>query len=278
MTIKNKKIIWFVALIVAVAVLIVCGVQLVGQAVDISNQKKMDEELGTIAWKSPEPSVAPTLAPTATAPIESPEPTVSTEPSVPQEIDFTALQNQNDEIFSWIHLDGTQIDYPVLCRPQDDTYYHYYNVKHEKVIAASIYIQGSLNSMDWTDFHTVLYGHNMRNGSMFGDLHEFEDQTFFDEHDTVVIYTPTQKLTYTIFAAYKRDNKHLLKYYLTDSVDGRQAFIDDIFTHAGFFREDVELTTDSNIITMSTCVGGQKDKRYVVQAVLTKEQPVILSE
>ena len=128
--------------------------------------------------------------------------------------------------------------------------------------------------MDWSDFHTVVYGHNMRNGSMFAGLHDFEDGDFFDEHDSVVIYTPTRRLTYRIFAAYKRDDAHLMKRFDYSTEQGRQAFLDDIFSHTGHFRSDVEVTTDSRILTLSTCVGGEDDKRYVVQAVLIEDAPV----
>lgn len=120
----------------------------------------------------------------------------------------------------------------------------------------------------------MIYGHNMRDGSMFAALHKFEDEDFFNEHDTVVIYTPTQRLTYTIFAAYPRDDAHLMRKFDYSSAEGRQAFLDEIATHTdGHFR-DVELTTDSNIITLSTCIGSADDQRYIVQAVLTEAAPV----
>lgn len=173
-----------------------------------------------------------------------------------------------------ITLDGTVIDYPILCRPEDDAYYHTHNVKGQEAVAGAIYIQGSYNSTDFSDFHTVIYGHNMRDGSMFAALHKFEDEDFFNEHDTVVIYTPTQRLTYTIFAAYPRDDAHLMRKFDYSSAEGRQAFLDEIATHTdGHFR-DVELTTDSNIITLSTCIGSADDQRYIVQAVLTEAAPV----
>ena len=114
----------------------------------------------------------------------------------------------------------------------------------------------------------------LRNGSMFAGLHDFEDGDFFDEHDSVVIYTPTRRLTYRIFAAYKRDDAHLMKRFDYSTEQGRQAFLDDIFSHTGHFRSDVAVTTDSRILTLSTCVGGEDDKRYVVQAVLTENAPV----
>lgn len=271
---NGKKTVWTVLAVVSVLILIVCGVSIARQVIQIQQQRQLDGEMSQIARPSQDPSATP--APTAT-----PDPSAAQDPSaspttapVAQEIDFDALHEENDEIVAWITLDGTVIDYPILCRPEDDAYYHTHNVKGQEAVAGAIYIQGSYNSTDFSDFHTVIYGHNMRDGSMFAALHKFEDEDFFNEHDTVVIYTPTQRLTYTIFAAYPRDDAHLMRKFDYSSAEGRQAFLDEIATHTdGHFR-DVELTTDSNIITLSTCIGSADDQRYVVQAVLTEAAPV----
>lgn len=273
---KNNRILWLALTMIAAVVLIVCAGLIARQIYEGQRQQEVDNRITLLARPSQEATAAPTATPAPTpAPSAEVVPTPTPDlPPVPQAIDFDALHAENEEIFSWIQVDGTKIDYPVLCRPGDDTYYHTHNVEHEKVTAGSIYIQASVNSMDWSDFHTVVYGHNMRNGSMFAGLHDFEDGDFFDEHDSVVIYTPTRRLTYRIFAAYKRDDAHLMKRFDYSTEQGRQAFLDDIFSHTGHFRSDVEVTTDSRILTLSTCVGGEDDKRYVVQAVLIEDAPV----
>ena len=273
---KNNRILWLALTTIAAVVLIVCAGLIARQIYEGQRQQEVDNRITLLARPSQEATAAPTATPAPTpAPSADVVPTPTPDlPPVPQVIDINALYAENEEIFSWIQVDGTKIDYPVLCRPDDDTYYHTHNVEHEKVTAGSSYIQASVNSMDWSDFHTVVYGHNMRNGSMFAGLHDFEDGDFFDEHDSVVIYTPTRRLTYRIFAAYKRDDAHLMKRFDYSTEQGRQAFLDDIFSHTGHFRSDVAVTTDSRILTLSTCVGGEDDKRYVVQAVLTENAPV----
>lgn len=270
---SGKNVIWTVLAVAAVVVLVFCGVRIVQQVSQMQQRQALDEEMSSLARPSqesdatPAPSATPTPADGTEQPAQSPTP-------VPQEIDFDALHEENEEIIAWITLDGTVIDYPVLCRPDDDTYYHTHNVKGQEATAGSIYIQGSYNSTDFSDFHTVVYGHNMRDGSMFAALHKFEDEDFFNEHDTVVIYTPTKRLTYTIFAAYARDDAHLMRKFDYSSTEGCQAFLDEIATHSGNFRSGVELTTESRILTLSTCIGSADDQRYVVQAVLTEEAPV----
>jgi len=269
---KNNKTLWTIVAIVSAIVLVVCGVSIVQRIAQDNEANRENQEMAELAYTiTPVPTATPEPTPEMTA-SPTPSPTL---PPVPQEIDFAALHEENPEIFSWIKVDGTQIDYPVLCRVGDDAYYHTHTVKGKKAVAGSIYIQAGWNKQDWSDFHTVIYGHNMRNGSMFANLHKFEKKKFFDEHDTIVIYTPEKKLTYTIFAAYKRDDAHMMKKYDYATEQGRQAFIDDIYTHEGNFREEVKLTTDDHIISLATCVGGEDDKRYIVQAVLTKEEAVI---
>ena len=276
---KSNRILWIALTVAAALVFVVCAGLIVRQAVESRRQQEMDNHISLIARPSQEAAPLtprPTATPVPSAePTPEPTPEPSPEPSpVPQAIDFDALHAENEEIFSWIQVDGTKIDYPVLCRPDDDAYYHTHNVEHRKVTAGAIYIQASVNSMDWSDFHTVVYGHNMRNGSMFANLHKFEDADFFDAHDSVVIYTPTRRLTYRIFAAYKRDDAHLMRKFDYSTEQGRQAFLDDVFSHKGNFRPDTDVTTDSRILTLSTCVGGENDKRYVVQAVLIEDAPV----
>ncbi len=275
---QKKKTLMIILACAAAAVLAACAVSMAGQLRSIWRQRELDAQMSGIARPTQEGDLpTPTPAPATASPSapETAQPTPAPSP-VPQEIDFDALRQQNGDIFAWIALEGTVIDYPVLCRSGDDAYYHNHNVAGEEALAGAIYIQGSWNSTDLDDFHTVLYGHNMRAGTMFAALHKFEDRDFFDQHDTVILYTPTKRLTYTIFAAYKRDDAHLMKKFHYESEEGRKAFIDEIYSHKnGFFRQGVEVTPSSNLITLSTCVGGQDDKRFVVQAVLTEAAPVI---
>ena len=115
----------------------------------------------------------------------------------------------------------------------------------------------------------------MRNGSMFQNLHKFEDEQFFNKHKEVYVYTPKKTYTYTIFAAYKFDDRHLLK---TFNFKNKAKFenylrnVKNIRDMGSHVRKDQEVTSNDKIITLSTCVGGQPNNRYLVQAVLTDER------
>ena len=80
-------------------------------------------------------------------------------------IDFEALQQQNADIYAWIRIPETQIDYPILQHPSDDAYYLNHTVEGTEGLPGSIYTE-KVNSKDFTDFNTVIYGHNMKNGTM----------------------------------------------------------------------------------------------------------------
>ena len=194
-------------------------------------------------------------------------------------LNWDDLYKTNEHIYAWIYIPNTNVDYPVLQHPTDDTYYLDYNLDGTKGYPGCIYSEHRYNSTDWTDFNTLLYGHNMKNGTMFRTLHNFEDRSFFEENRYIYIYTPEHVYVYDIFAAYANEAKHILVVYDNSTPAGRQQYLDDLFgirSMSAHFRSDVEVTTDSNILTLVTCISGQPNQRYFVQGVLVN--PVVETE
>ena len=191
--------------------------------------------------------------------------------SIPEKIiDWEELKNQNPDIYAWIYIPGTNIDYPILQHPEEKSYYLNHNIDGSEGYPGCIYTQ-NVNTKGWTDPNTVIYGHNMNNGSMFHDLHRFEDAVFFDETQYLYIYTPERNLVYEIFAAYPFTNIDLMMCFDYSTPEALLVYFDGIWTNRSMtshFRDSVVLYGDSRIITMSTCIGGQPDMRYLVQAVL----------
>ena len=199
--------------------------------------------------------------------------TESAEPEEEIPIDFEELWETNPDVYAWIVIPGTDINYPILQHPTDDSYYLNHNIDGSTGRPACIYTE-SLNSKDFTDNNTVIYGHNMRNGPMFAQLHKFEDKDFFDEHREIIIYLPDKVLHYKIFAVHNYDDRHLLysfdfsdkavyKDYLESifSIDDKNANIDTEMT----------VTENDKIITLATCVYKQPSLRFHVQAVLVEK-------
>ena len=188
-------------------------------------------------------------------------------------VDFDALKAQNPDVYAWISIPGTSIDYPILQSAEDDTYYLNYTIDKVKGLPGSIYTE-SLNAQDFSDNNTVIYGHNMKNGSMFADLHKYSDNLFLKENPYVMIYTPDQVLKYQIFAAYVSDDKHILKTYDFTDDAVYQGYLNDIFAMRQMgviLDKELEVTKENKILTLSTC-NSVFDQRWLVQAVLIEEE------
>ncbi len=188
-------------------------------------------------------------------------------------LDWEKLWEENEDIYAWIYIPDTNIDYPVLQHESDNSYYLNYNLDGSKGYPGCIYTE-NINNKDFSDNNTVIYGHNMKNGTMFADIHEFKDESFFEEHRYVYIYMPDKTLIYDIFAVYEFSNAHILYSYDCFTADGYQTYLNMIFNdynNAGNFRDGIEVTKDNRIITLSTCISGQDDKRLLLQAVCIGE-------
>lgn len=199
--------------------------------------------------------------------------------SVPQEIqeeipiDFDALKAVNPDIYAWIRIEGTNIDYPVVQSTEDDAYYLNHTIEGNAGYPGSIYSE-MWNSQDFSDFNTVLYGHNMKDGSMFQNLHNYEDILYMEEHAEVSVYTPEHVYRYEIFAAVNYSDVHLANAFDYATAQGRQAFLDSVRSArsmSDIVRTDVPVNADDKILTLSTCIGSQPDRRLLVEAVLKDE-------
>lgn len=189
-------------------------------------------------------------------------------------IDFETLWQKNPDIYAWISIPGMEIEYPILQHPTDEEYYLNHTIDHKSGLPGSIYTEAIYNGKDFSDRNTVIYGHNMKNGTMFGLLDKYKNPTFMKEHDTIVIYTPEHIYTYKVFAAITYDNRHLMYSFDFKQEAGMQAFLDSIRKVNNlntYIDETVEVTSSDKIITLSTC-NGNKKQRFLVEAVLIDEQ------
>ena len=192
--------------------------------------------------------------------------------SVQIPIDFASLQAENPDIYAWIRIPGTKVDYPVLQREGDDGYYLNRTVEGVQGLPGSLYTE-SCSSRDFTDCNTVIYGHNMRDGSMFGGLDAYADQEYMEEYGQILIYTPQHQYTYQIFAAVTYDNRHILWTYDGKDRIQLQAFLDSLRQggFSGTWNEQLQATGDDRILTLSTCNGNDR-QRFLVEAVLIDEK------
>lgn len=188
-------------------------------------------------------------------------------------IDFESLKAEYPDIYAWITIPGTQIDYPIVQHPTDNSYYLNHTVDGRRKVEGAIFTE-NYNSTDFEDPNTVIYGHNMKNGSMFKGLHKYKDKQFFEKNSEIIIYQEGRVLRYKIFAAYVYDSRHLMLSFDFDDVNIFRSYLNSVLTKKDMSSNidtTVEVTEEDKIITLSTC-NNNDSQRYLVQAVLLSIQ------
>lgn len=183
-------------------------------------------------------------------------------------IDFAGLKSINEDIYAWIDIEDTNIHYPIVQSSVDDAYYLKRTIDGKRGYPGSIYTQ-MVNTKDFTDFNTVIYGHDMKDGTMFKHLHKFADAEFFKNHETITIYTENEIKVYRVYAAVMYDNRHIVKSFDQTDMEARKAFIQSVNASKNFrnqFREGMTIDENSNLITLSTCITGYPSRRFIVVA------------
>lgn len=193
------------------------------------------------------------------------------------QVDFETLWEKNTDICAWIYIPNTQVNYPVLQNAKAtepyDSYYLKHTVDGQAGLPGSIYIE-PCNRRNFVDYNTVLYGHHMKNGTMFASLDSYLEETFMEENPYVYLVTPEKNMVYEVFAAVQYDDRHIIGSYDFENTAGRQSFLDSLAANAGekdVLREDIEVTSEDRLITLSTCIKGQDERRLLVEAVLIDE-------
>lgn len=192
-------------------------------------------------------------------------------------IDFEKLQKQNDEIYAWLKVSGTEVDYPIVQSGTDDDFYLRHSAYDKSWLASGAVFTQSHNTKTFDDRITVIYGHNGYSESMFTSLHKFEKKDFFDQNTYFYIYMPQRKLTYQIISAFKYDNRHIMNSFDFQDIavlTEFQSMLQNPDSSLKNVRSDLKTDIDQNskIVILSTCITGQKSSRYLVSGVLIKDE------
>lgn len=186
-------------------------------------------------------------------------------------LDWDMLHEENGDIYAWIYVPDTTVDYPVLQHPTDNSYYLDYNMDGTKGYPGCIYTE-DFNSKDFSDIHTVIYGHNLKDKTMFSTLHNFEDDDLFSKDHYIFIYTKDYVFVYRIFAAYEFGAIHLLDNYDYTNEYVYEDYLKKIYQTAdrvANVRTDIEVTAQDKIVTLSTCTEDHDSgRRFLVTGVL----------
>ena len=184
-----------------------------------------------------------------------------------QEINVWGLRQINPDVLGWLYIPNTVISYP-LMQTDEQAYYLHTSWDNKYSKSGSIFLEEK-NSRDLTDFNTIIYGHHMANGSMFGTLKYFKDQSFTEEHRLIYVCTADRIFRYEIFSVYDAPiDSDTYRLYFADEVAKQKAL--DHFNSSNLLDLGLEAQPEDQILTLSTCTGtGVYTSRIVVQAVLT---------
>ena len=202
-------------------------------------------------------------------PIEAEEPEPE-EPRLENTVDFEELQEMNEDIYAWIEIPGTLVDYPVVQHPTDDAYYLDHTVEGAAGLPGSIYTE-SVHPRDFSAPLTVIYGHNMRNDTMFGSLHDYEAPEKLEESPYVYIYLPDRTLAYRVFAAVRFSDAYLPEYCDYEKEEEFSSFIDELRSSEGNVDGETQVEFGDRVIILSTCIGNAPSNRFLVAAVQIDE-------
>jgi len=264
--------------VVLAAAFVISGALAVGQLYDYRAADKAYETAQELALPSapePAPVIEPEL-PETPVPM-APEPVLEEPVQAPLEenaqflleLDLDALRQTNERVLGWICIPNSPIDYP-LVEVQDNNEYLRRAWDGTPNQAGCIFLE-CRNSRDFSDFNTMIYGHYMQNGKMFGSLHDYQEQEYRDTHPYIYIVTDQGVRRYEVFASYKA-YVNSDTYRLSFENDVRKQSVLDYCLGRSVLNTGLVPTAADHILTLSTCTGtGNYNTRWVVQAVLTGE-------
>ena len=175
---------------------------------------------------------------------------------------FGELLAINEDVRAWVTLDGTKIDHPVL---QGETNLDYINtdVYGNFALAGSIFLDAR-NDSGFADPYSLLYGHHMENGGMFGDIVEFVNQNYFDAHTTGTLYAPGSTWSIELFACLEVDAYDSMVFNPTAQKEGKvESLLEYIRKNAVCYRE-IGVGPEDQIIGLSTCAEAETNGRVVI--------------
>lgn len=186
---------------------------------------------------------------------------VSGEPVMKSPVDFDSLTKLNSDIIGWLKVEALDISYP-LAQGEDNDFYLHNTFQKTPNIAGCIFLDRE-NKKDFSDKNSIIYGHNMRNGSMFGKLKKFYEDGVFEKSPYFWIYTPEKIYKYEIFACHEVGyTSKTYQLSFQDDADFME-YIKEAFEHS-VVQSKASVSAEDTVVTLSTCTGNAST-RFIVQ-------------
>lgn len=182
---------------------------------------------------------------------------------------YTELYEINQDLAGWLSIEGMKIDYPVMQCEDDNDYLHH-DFYGEDSKYGCLYVKEQADLDDGTNF--IIYGHNMKDGAMFGDLDLYLKEAFYKEHPVISFHTLYEERTYDIIAVFRSQvydaDDDVFKYYQFYEADTQEEFADfyDNIKELSLYDTGVEAAFGDTFLTLSTCAYHVTDGRLVVVA------------
>ena len=186
-------------------------------------------------------------------------------------VDFEKLLSLNEDTVAWIRFpkEPAIINYPVVQGDDNEYYLHKTFTANENTLG-TIFIDTD-NAADFSDPNTIIYGHRMRDGSMFRKIQDYEDKDFWEENPIFYIYTVDgRRLTYEVYSVGQVEDTsdtYLIGFADEDSFADFLAMTKEV----SIYDTGREVDTNDRIVTLSTCTSASDNHRFVVRGVLTAE-------
>lgn len=256
-----------ITILVLLAAIVVCVCSVYNIFTILAEDASSEEVTQTMrSYAVPAPAPAPAAPVPAVIQPEAPEVPAAAaaepEPAV-LSVDFAGLQDLNPDICAWIDIPGTPISYPV-AQTGDNDYYLSHSADRTANRAGAIFLDTRVPA-DLSGRNTIVYGHRMNNGSMFGSLHKLAGTSYLEEHPYIHMYVPgsPEPLVYEILTTWESSADFDSPAYQVDFAD-EAAFAD--WEQALAERAGTVLAPDDRILTLSTCVRGDGGSRFIVAA------------
>lgn len=188
-------------------------------------------------------------------------------PSVPIDVDFNELSEINRDIVGWIYIGAADISYPIVQGTDNNEYLHTTFEKQNNA-AGSIFMEYR-NASDFSDPNTIVYGHNMRNGSMFGKLHRLDEADTVNADPYFWILTPEGDYCYRIFSVYSTAVDSDVYTLFDGAGDSFVSWAQKCQSNSDVALQQFTFDTKNQIVTLSTCT-GRDTTRFVVQGIRVK--------
>ncbi len=185
-----------------------------------------------------------------------------------ENIDFKALRKQNKDVKAWLYSEGTVINYPVV-QGKDNSYYLYRMVNKEWNGKGSLFIDYRVEK-PFKGFNTIIYGHRMKDGSMFHSLTEYESKRYYDKHPVMQLITPKHEYDVEIFGVIRIPADSTMYKYEFNSDEEKLNYLVQIKANSLIDIDNVEVGVDDKIVMLSTCTYEFEDARLVVYGKLVE--------